>query len=450
METGRNRARAHLQEFELRRYRRRQMEPDELLSANDHLAACDECYDDFDGERFLERTYQFARSGIDPTILDDSAHLSYSQTDAYVDGKLSVDACKKVKNHVDICMECKEEVEEFRQLSDELKPGAEVFPAETRSSRHSLTLWNRPALRLSLEIAAIVTAFVAGGWILSPGLRDKVDDLSRETIELRRDNRELRQKIDQISSQEKVSGDRSTDAAKNAVTGSLHPSSLPPVVVMLKDGARQVTLDATGTVRGYESLPSRYLAMIREALSTGQLAIASPLSAPAAGLRGGVKPVQQSPPFRLVSPVATSVIETQPVLQWEPLEGAAHYSVAIYGSNYQEVALVKDIRGTDCKLPRPLTPGQNYVWQVTAFKDGMEFVSPGPTNTEARFKVLPEAQAVEIERALKKWGDSSLLIGLLCARAGLHDEATQRFRALLEANPTSPIAAQLNQALKSK
>jgi hypothetical protein len=447
METGRNRARAHLQEIELRRYRRRQMEPDELLSANDHLAACAECYQDFGGEDVLESTYRFASSEMADADRPISEHLSYAQMAAYVDGQSSEPAHKETNDHLATCAQCREDVDELMQLSDELRSSGEVSPA---MQIEKPAFWNRPVVRLPLEIAAAAAAFIAVGWFLSSSLRGRVDDLSRETIELRRANHELRQQIEHKALQDKLGSDRPSEPARSGGAISLNTGSPAQVVASLKDGGRQVTLDANGNVQGYGSLPPRYLGMIREALKTGRVATASPLSAPAVSLRGTPKPVDQSTEFRLVSPIATSVIEMQPLLRWEPLSAATSYSVAVYGSNYQEVLAVKDIRRTDWRVSRALTRGETYLWQVTALKDGKEIVSPGPGNAEARFRVLGRTEAAEIERAQKRWGDSSLLLGLLYSRAGLEEEAAEKFRALREANPSSALVAQLAQTFKDR
>src|SRR5207342_1800365 len=110
--------------------------------------------------------------------------------------------------------------------------------------------------------------------------------------------------------------------------------------------------------------------------------------------------------FRPVSPIATSVIEIQPLLRWDPLSGATSYSVAVYDSNYQEVLAAKDIQRSDWRVSRALTRGETYLWQVTAFRDGKDIVSPGAADAEARFRVLGKTQAAEIEQAQKRWGDS--------------------------------------------
>jgi len=422
------------------------MEPDELLSVNDHLAGCAECYDDFGGEALLENTYRFARSEMDLGDHPISEHPSYDQMVAYVDGQSSEAARKETGDHLASCAQCREDVNELIQLSDELRAGGEVTPALRTETP---AFWNRPAVRLSLEVAAIATAFIAGGWFLSSNLRGSVDDLSRETIALRRTNQELRHEIEQKALSEKAAIDREAEPPGNSATS---PSNTGPTgrVVALKDGGRRVTLDASGNVQGYDSLPPRYLGMIREALKTGRVAMASPLSVPVVSLRGAPKTVDQSTAFGLISPIATSVMEIQPLLRWEPLSGATSYSVALYGSNYQEVLSARNIKGTEWSVSRALTRGEIYVWQVTAFKDGQEVVSPGSADVEARFRVIGKRQAAEIEQAKRQWGDSSLLLGLLYARAGLQEEAAEKFRALREANPTSPIAAQLNQALKNK
>jgi len=69
---------------------------------------------------------------------------------------------------------------------------------------------------------------------------------------------------------------------------------------------------------------------------------------------------------------------------------------------------------------------------------------------EARFKVLEQAKAGEIERAKKAYGNQHLALGLVYAEAGLLDEAEREFRALVAANPTSAEAKRLLRAVQAR
>jgi hypothetical protein len=57
--------------------------------------------------------------------------------------------------------------------------------------------------------------------------------------------------------------------------------------------------------------------------------------------------------------------------------------------------------------------------------------------------VLEQSKAGELERMRRAYPNSHLVLGTLYAKAGLLAEAEREFRALVAANPQSPIAQKL-------
>jgi hypothetical protein len=55
----------HLSDSQIDRYKRREMRPDELISASDHLAACCECSQSLGAPKLVEAAYQFAHNSLD-------------------------------------------------------------------------------------------------------------------------------------------------------------------------------------------------------------------------------------------------------------------------------------------------------------------------------------------------------------------------------------------------
>jgi hypothetical protein len=153
--------------------------------------------------------------------------------------------------------------------------------------------------------------------------------------------------------------------------------------------------------------------------------------------------------FALLSPVGTVVESDRPTFRWRPLNGAINYSVTIHDSNFNPVATSPSLGGTEWTIPRPLQRGTVYSWQVTALKDGNEITSPTPPAPEAKFKVLEQAKADEIERAKQTSGFSHLVLGILYAQGGLLDEAEREFVALLGVNPNSPVVQKLLHGLQA-
>jgi lipopolysaccharide biosynthesis regulator YciM len=86
---------------------------------------------------------------------------------------------------------------------------------------------------------------------------------------------------------------------------------------------------------------------------------------------------------------------------------------------------------------------------VIALKDGVEISSPVPPAPEAKFKVLEQTRAEEVNLAKKSYPNSHLILGAVYKKAGLLDDAEREFKGLLSANPNSPVAQKLLQNVKS-
>jgi hypothetical protein len=222
-------------------------------------------------------------------------------------------------------------------------------------------------------------------------------------------------------------------------------------IAMLNDGAGQVSLDKEGNLSGVDHLPSAYQQMVKSALTNQELE-RSPLLA---GLTptGNTQRGRNDEPggkFSLIGPVRTLALSDRPVFRWARLAGAAGYVVEIYDEEFDLVATSSRITGQRWRARQPLKRGGIYYWQVKAIKDGRELVSPHPPAPQAKFRILDEAKANELERARRDYGSSHLLLGLLYVQAGLLGEAEEEFRALQKANPDSTIAGQLLQQVQAQ
>jgi hypothetical protein len=215
------------------------------------------------------------------------------------------------------------------------------------------------------------------------------------------------------------------------------PATPAPILLALNDGGGQVTLDAQGNIAGLELLSPADQQRVKTALTTQKVRVPETLrqlgdssSAPMGGTTGAA--------FALLGPVGTIVATDRPTFRWRPLDGATGYQVTITDpeAGYREVAASPQLRDANWTLDRPLGRGRVYTWQVTARTEGAEVRAPAP-NQEAKFKVLEHA-------------GSRLAMGLLYAEAGLLDEAAREFRALVAANPQSPVAKNLLRDVRAK
>ena len=151
----------------------------------------------------------------------------------------------------------------------------------------------------------------------------------------------------------------------------------------------------------------------------------------------------------MTAPVGKVSLRDRPTFAWTKLSEADGYVVEVYDEQFNLVTKSEELKASQWLMPRPLARGRLYAWQVRALKEGREFVAPTPPAPQAKFKVLGQAQADEIARARRAYGQSHLTLGLLYAQAGLLDEAAQELRALQKANPDSTLVRRLRASLQT-
>jgi hypothetical protein len=147
--------------------------------------------------------------------------------------------------------------------------------------------------------------------------------------------------------------------------------------------------------------------------------------------------------FSVIEPVGTVILSDRPTFRWTQLEGATGYVVDIYDEKLDLTATSSQITHNSWTAPQGFRRGGIYTWQVKAIRDGREFKSPRPPAAQAKFRILDEGKANELEKARRLFGSSHLTLGLLYAEAGLLAEAERELRALQKANRDSAIASQL-------
>jgi len=216
------------------------------------------------------------------------------------------------------------------------------------------------------------------------------------------------------------------------------------VIAQLNDGAGQVVLDGNGKLSGVNYLPPGYQQMIKNALASQRLE-KSPLLAElvrpgSSSMRGGDN---QGAEFSVVNPVGIVTLSDRPTFRWSPLEGATGYVVEVYDDKLNQITISSQGADTSWTAPQSLKRGGIYSWQVTAIKGGEEFSSPRPPAPPAKFRILDETLANEIDQARRVYASSHLTLALVYTKAGLLGEAEQEFRALQKANPNSAVSRRL-------
>ncbi|MBO0860722.1 MAG: zf-HC2 domain-containing protein [Chloracidobacterium sp.] len=415
----------HLSSAQIEYYRRRKISHAELLGIDDHLAECAEC------RHIIEPALNNDAIGLYAALAaeaDIGPHLTFDQTAAYVDGLSSGGERRMIEDHLASCALCAPLTDDLRAFRNGIAPdlGREYRPREMEQAAESapqagrrdgvvaaplaffpkIPFWIYTAPALMLLVAVVVVV-----WVVT--LRHAPPHVAP-------------------TSQSKL-------AANNF--GSPSPE-IANVIVRLNDGGVSLALDDQGRLTGAGQWPSEYRRMAAEALSN-QSAPKSPLLA---GLnRPGILSMRgndEGQKFAVIEPAGKVVLTDHPRFKWTRLEGANGYVVEIYDAQFNPIASSPTITDDGWTAPQ-LARGRVYSWQVKASSGGQEFIAPGLTAAQAKFRILDQSAADEIAHARRDYPSSHLLLGLLYARAGLLAEAEQEFRALQKANPDSSLARKL-------
>ncbi len=150
--------------------------------------------------------------------------------------------------------------------------------------------------------------------------------------------------------------------------------------------------------------------------------------------------------FELEAPMGTAVVTERPEFTWKPAAGANRYVVAVFDENFEKVVESAAITGTEWRPDQPLARGRIYNWQVTATIAGKTVHAPTPPAPEARFQVVTQPIADEIEGARRDHPANHVLLAALYAKAGAVEEAGKEIDQIGATDPATATA--LRQSLK--
>lgn len=467
----------HLSAQDVGRYLRRAMTPAELLSADDHLAACDACRMLAEGARAPATADSFSQLRADLQAAASPGHLAYEQLAAYVDDEVDEVEREIIDSHMTICLECKREMTDLFAFKETMAAapatatGGRVYAPAFREKL--LAFWRAPYSLLNPRLAAVAVILLVGvmtvaiwlGWQRARSSQTEVAVTPHAPATVESPRTPVAPSTNITSEGEQPSAnvsanvsaenrspaeqDRLARGRRRERTGAVPTQSAAPdpyaqtFVVALNDGQRRVTLDQQGRVEGLETLLPREQQSIKTALET-QRVETSPALTGLAGVDGTLMGgAGGGGSFALLSPTGSVVRAERPQFRWQPLEGASSYVVTIYDSNFNKVAASPALTKTEWTPASPLERGNLYTWQVTVMKEGKEVTSPAPPAPEARFRVLDRAKAEELTRVEQSAPDSHLARGVHYAQAGLLEDAEREFQSLLAANPKSQVARNL-------
>ena len=409
----------HLTSAQITNWRRRNLAPEELLGADDHLAGCGEC------RHLVESALDNDATGLYAGLAEGAAvgqHLSFDQSAAYIDGLLTGAERRMIEDHLASCARCAPLTTDLRAFRNEIAPELEREYRPRGAPEGAPSGWldrfvaglPSPLLKIpSWSYAAAALSLLAAAWIV----------MSNRTPP----------QIVQTSP---------TPATAPSVNFTSSTPETAPALVRLNDGGSSLALDARGRLTGVDQWPPEYRRMAEDALSN-QRAQRSPLlaglSRQGSSLMGGV---DEGPRFTIIDPAGKVLLASRPAFKWTRLVGAESYVVEVYDAQFNLVSSSPLLTGLSWTAPQ-LARGQVYSWQVKAVKGGQELIAPSLPAPDAKFRILDHAAAAEIARAQRDYASSHLLLGLLYARAGMLDEAKREFRALQIVNPDSDAPRKL-------
>jgi hypothetical protein len=440
---------------EIESYRRGSMSAAEILVVNEHLATCEECYGKFHSKSLLASTYDLARTDLESAENEELEHLSFDQVLAYVDNELDEIERGIAAVHLETCSECDDVCRDLRKFKSDLALG-KVYAPEPQPARFWARFGDRvalawPAYRIPFKAIAAGAAAAAVIWFVTVS-HQKVTDMQEQVERLRRQNNSLANDLSAISSLraelDQLSRENRELQERAQPLRSLDRVS-PKSLAAINDAGGRVSLDHRGELKGLGFVSPDHQTAVIEALRRGHVKASAELSfllgdqKRLMGSHGG----QRS--FIPLSPVGSVVATTQPTFRWKRVNGATAYTVTIYRNNLREIVSSKTLTGTQWTSP-PLARDRTYSWQIRAIRDNREMISPPPDAREARFRVLSQSEVDDLGRIKEAYAKSHLTLGVIYAGIGLFDEAETEFRALLDANPGSPIVKQLLRSVTSE
>jgi type II secretory pathway component PulM len=440
----------HISVKKIEQYRKRQLSTRELLALDDHMAECEACCLQISS---TSAPYSSPVDLIPALETEEFEHTLYEQFAAYIDGQLDSVEREIVESHLSCCRQCSRELSDLEtlkaQINSHLSPSRISEAVVETSHTRRLTLgerlanfWRVPSFRIPLQVAAAVACVALLVWAVTLPLRKNIAELKSQLAQAEQRNEELQRDFE-ISKEEAES--LQTQVAQ---LQSADPNPLPQAIATaLNDNL--VKVDAQGNIEGLAALPSVYQQVVKSAIDTGQVKTPQSISSlrgKTGVLMGGGK---EGVAFALVSPLGTAVSSARPTFRWQNLAGATGYTVTVLDMDFNPVSKSPVLDSTSWTIAEPLERGRNYVWVVTAIKDGKEVKSPVAPAPEARFKVLDKEMADEVLKTRRAYRDSHLISGLVYAQAGLLDEAEREFDLLVRANPKSAVARKLLRSIKS-
>lgn len=402
--------------------------PDELLSAQEHIRACERCRSELRKLAVHSRpTVDFAES-----LLGIADCPEYDALSSFVEGSLDARTANLIQAHVNSCDLCARDVEHITQLRSlatlrepvEVRPGASVQRGKSRL----------PLVGRLLGGVAIAGAVVAVVFALLP----TAQVTTQQQVVAGRPPSVPTPEHQPVTVQPPPDTPVSPEAAVQPQPNPQpEPATAPAHKVVLVDGRYEVAKTNGKLVVMKQGtpveVPQALLAAISAKVSTGRVALSQPAAVAMSRIRvrdsEGYVPPPTAP--KLTKPVGKIVMSEQPRLEWAGIAPAHSYRVVI---SDREGNTVEDstVAGHSHVMSSRLTRGQVYTWRVgVRFNENDDWTF----STAAKFTVLSDKDLAYVKQTARALPGSHLALGVAYESLGLEDEAAREYAVLHKSNP---------------
>jgi hypothetical protein len=364
-------------------------------------------------------------------------HVTAAETQAYAARQLTADRALEISDHLVACAECRALIRQAERFQDAHWGSLDVSYEELADF-------------LDGKLEPLERHQVMQKLARSPEARAELEDLARFKNEVATG---LARRPQQRSRWRAWSLPIAAALAAGVAFLWWSVTAQPRAgAFVLRDNGARLQIMPDGSLLGGSNLPAELRRSLKTALSQNRLDV----PAAVASLRGEVGNLAGSPvnasTFNVLTPVATAVEDPSPEFRWSADDQATGYRITIARTSDDIPITTADVpkEQLSWRASTPLVRGQTYAWQVQALRnDSVVATAPAPPQPQARFSVLSEEPARELDSLKQRIGDSHVALALAYARSGLIDKADAELAALENENRDSTVPGRLRAALRN-